>query len=328
MTEAFPWVPGRVGAWLAGRLGDGPDGLRDTVPDGFDVVIRILPPFSRDRPETGTFADWETQVASADWDSAPELLTESVSWADTAAALGRDLEDVPRSWDLLGAAYGEANDALAADGWRYSAPREGTLPPELFTRVLGVLARQTSTPDTGVAGVWEGYGGLVSAQGVGWFFGVPDPPRWIPRPLLGLGLRVMSHVLSFRERRRHFGFPSAVRALFFPCVSQPPGSGVLSRQAARGERLSLPYREYVCFAVGPRALAAADWSARAPWIPEVERGDPQSPNIVWPEGREWVLVSEIDFDSTLVACSAACAGALLSEPGIEAHRVWRDTALF
>lgn len=328
MIEPFPWVPGAAGAWLTERLGSGDEALDDTVPDGFDVVIRILPPFTRDRPATGTFAEWEAQVESIDWASAPELLTEPVSWADTAVALGRDLEDVPRSWELLGAAYGERDDALAADGWRYSIPREGTLPPELFSRVLDVLARQTETPDSGVAGVWEGYGGLVSAQGVGWFFAVPDPPRWIPRPLLHIGLRATQHVLSFRERRRRFGTAAAVRSVFFPALEQPPGSGVLPREAARGERLSLPGRDYVCFAAGPRELAEKSWPVRAPWIPADERAEPQSPNIVWPEGREWVLVSEIDFDSTLVACSAACAGALLADPEIEAHRVWRSTSLF
>lgn len=332
MSAPFSWVPGGRGAWLADRFARADDGplvaLGDIVPPGYDAIVRILPPFTRDRPATGTFAEWEALADSADGAAAPEFLSEAVSWADTAAALGRELGETPRTWELLGVSYGEADDALAGDGWRYSSPSEGTLPAELFARIAGVLARHTATPDAGVAGVWEGYGGLVSAQGVGWFFAVPDPPRWIPRPLSAIGLRAASHVLSFRARSRRFGWRAAVWGLLLPGVAQRPGTGTLPAEAARGERLELPHRAYVCFAATPRDLAEPGWPARAPWVADDEFGDPQSPNVVWPDGREWVLVSEIDIDTTLVACSRACAEELLETAGIEAQLITRDTALF
>ena len=46
-----------------------------------------------------------------------------------------------------------------------------------------------------------------------------------------------------------------------------------------------------------------------------------TPNLAWPRDRAWVVATEIDFDSTLVACPAACAEALLANPALEAVRV-------
>ena len=77
-----------------------------------------------------------------------------------------------------------------------------------------------------------------------------------------------------------------------------------------------------------RAFADPAWPLRAPWM-EAEQGfGTRLPNLLWPEGREWVLVSEIDFDSTLVACSRACADALLASPDLEAVEITRDTPLW
>lgn len=351
------------GAWIAERLeGDmtsQPDprtgrpyeALAATLPGGFPVIVRVLHPFSRDRAAGRTFAEY---VAERDEDprapgspglDEPEILEErDVSWRraadvhgtqrealeDPAAAadgLVGELRPDVRSHELLGLEYGEHRDVESADGWRYSAPEEGRLEPIVLARVAAVLAEFTRTPDRGVAAVWEGYGGLVSSQGVGWFFAYEDPavnwPRWILRPLR----RVQSRIAEFLVRRERFGTAAAVRHLVLPKGPQPPGSGILSREAAAGPRLELPERGYVCFEAGIRDFTAPDWAARAPWVDDPESPWAQSPNMIWPEGQEWVLVSEIDFDSTLIACSEACAGALLGATGIEAVRITRDTRL-
>jgi hypothetical protein len=39
-----------------------------------------------------------------------------------------------------------------------------------------------------------------------------------------------------------------------------------------------------------------------------------TPSLVWPEDRAWCAAAEIDFDSTIVACSTECARALIDEP--------------
>ncbi|WP_125100557.1 hypothetical protein [Leucobacter chromiireducens] len=337
MSEKFIWLPGAVGAWLAERLdtaaphADADVGVRratalgDIVPAGYDTVVRILHRMERTRPATGSFAEWEALAHSERWADAPDFVTEPVRWHDAAAALGTAdavaAADAPRSSDVLGA----QGDGPAADGWRYEEPRMGSLDPEAFAATMCALVRHTRTPDAGVAAVWEGYGGLVSAQGVGWFFVVSEQPSWVPRWLVGVRARLTSRIGDFVQRRRAFGGAAAWRGLFR--LPQPEGSGILPREAAVGERLELPDRAYVCFAAGPDELARPDWPQRAPWIGEREFGGPQTPNVVWPEGREWVLVSEIGFDSTLIACSRACAAALLATPGIEAFEIDRDTWL-
>lgn len=44
----------------------------------------------------------------------------------------------------------------------------------------------------------------------------------------------------------------------------------------------------------------------------------QLANLWWPADRAWFVVSEIDYDSTIVAGSRECIDALLRTPGIEA----------
>jgi hypothetical protein len=47
----------------------------------------------------------------------------------------------------------------------------------------------------------------------------------------------------------------------------------------------------------------------------------QLANLWWPADRAWFVVSEIDYDSTIVAGSRACIDAVLRAPGIEAFEV-------
>ncbi|QBE49084.1 hypothetical protein [Leucobacter triazinivorans] len=359
MSGRFPFVSEvSRGAWLAERLeGDNSsqtdprtghpyDALAATVPSGFPVIVRVLHPFSRDRPAQRTFTEYVAEGGEDPFEPAPEIVEErDVSWRAVADAHGTrrealadpgdaaaevlagELRPNVRAHELLGLEYGAHRDVESADGWRYSAPAEGRLEPSVLARVAEVLAGFTRTPDRGVAAVWEGYGGLVTSQGVGWFFAFEDPagnwPRWILRPLR----HVQSRIAEFRARRGRFGTAAAVRHLVRPRGPQPPGSGILPREAAAGPRLELPDRGYVCFDAGIREFTTPAWMSHAPWVDEPGSSWVQTPNLIWPEGREWVLVSEIDFDSTLIACSAACAGSLLGAAGVEAVRITRDTWL-
>lgn len=60
----------------------------------------------------------------------------------------------------------------------------------------------------------------------------------------------------------------------------------------------------------------ASWIHNSPWPHDPHW--PQSPNLLWPEDRAWVMVSEIDFDSTVIAGSHALVSELVADPGIEA----------
>jgi hypothetical protein len=66
--------------------------------------------------------------------------------------------------------------------------------------------------------------------------------------------------------------------------------------------LSLPAREYYLY------RAPIDVVPRFEFLP----GRLQTPNMWWPDDRAWFVGTEIDFDSTLVACTRSCAATLLA----------------
>jgi hypothetical protein len=80
--------------------------------------------------------------------------------------------------------------------------------------------------------------------------------------------------------------------------------------------VSLPAREYFLYR-GPIDI-----------VPRFEHmpGHLQTPNMWWPEDRAWFVSTEIDFDSTLVGCSRACATALLASE-LEVMEVAVETRL-
>ena len=380
----FTWVPGpKCGAWVMERL-DGDIVSRERhpalgwmVPSGYDALVRILHPFSRERPDGVTWAEYsricDTAEVSGDWDRLPDIHDELVPWATAATALRdhdlatdrRGLDDTPSiaSFELVGLSeYGDEIEDIADDGCRYHLPEEGRLDPATLSIVAGVLAAHTSTPDRGIAAIWDGFGGLTSGQGIAFFAAVDEARLHLPPFLARARQRWYTRLVDFHERRRRFGLFPAVQSIVFRFARVPRwierlrirkldqadtddivygptpgwasaprlsrGSGVLSRREARGPRLQLPDRSYVCFESGVGAFVSEDWIGVAPWTaPDETANQAHTPSVMWPEGREWYFVSEIDFDSTLVACSRACADAILLAPGVEAVEIDRDTQL-
>lgn len=91
-----------------------------------------------------------------------------------------------------------------------------------------------------------------------------------------------------------------------------PLPALLSPEELATPRLQLPGRDYYLFR-GPlsamRHLAHVDdpdvwWS--------------QSPALFWPADRSWFMVTEVDFDSTIVAASASAAHEVIGSPDLEA----------
>ncbi|MGO3147654.1 MAG: hypothetical protein ACTIJ6_08245 [Leucobacter sp.] len=350
MNREFPWVPDvSRGEWIAERLGDAErgesDALSGAIPHGFDALVRVLHPFSRDRLVTGTWAELIEQQEADPHTPIPESVDETgVTWQTVAnvhalAGSSTALRPDALSHTLLGLDYGEHRDTESPDGWRYHSPEEGNLVAPVLARVASVLAEHTASPDHGVVAVWEGWGGLTSGQSMGFLFMVKTPawlPRWLQRPVL----RFQQRRLEFLERRRRFGTASALRAFVgsIPLVRALPGSqfasagsGILPREVVTGPKLELPARSYFCFEAGIRDFEGSNgvlWPLRAPWVEDPASWWIQSPNLIWPDGHEWMLLSEIDFDSTLIACSRACADALLTTDGIEAVAISRDTQLW
>ena len=113
-----------------------------------------------------------------------------------------------------------------------------------------------------------------------------------------------------RERGLRAWFPRrrAVRSDWF----KPPSD------LADAPTVSLPNREYFLY------------RGTIDVVPRFEHltGHLQTPNMWWPEDRGWFVATEIDFNSTLVACTRACATALLSTGhGLEAMEASPETRL-
>ena len=53
----------------------------------------------------------------------------------------------------------------------------------------------------------------------------------------------------------------------------------------------------------------------------------QIANLWWPRDRAWFVVTEIDFDSTIVAGTRECIDALTQSPGVEAFTIPGDLDL-
>lgn len=69
-----------------------------------------------------------------------------------------------------------------------------------------------------------------------------------------------------------------------------------------------------------RARAEAEeWVASVGWR--------HSPQLIWPTDRSWLVVTEVDFDSTLVGGGAELIAAVVDSPGLEAWAVDPDVSL-
>src|SRR5690606_1237872 len=175
--------------------------------------------------------------------------------------------------------------------------------PELLASVARHLVEHTGTPDAGFAALWAGWGGLLGFMGHSpsrSFFGFTDQPAH--EQMLQRSIRSPFED-GFRRRTWQ--------------------EGILSREISEGPRLQLPGREHVLFSAPPRVFADPDWTLDAPWRDTAaeEHGfapSAQHPRLIWPDDRAWVMVSEIDFDSTIVAGSVDLVGAICADPAIEA----------
>ncbi|MFJ2368039.1 hypothetical protein [Microbacterium sp. NPDC087665] len=287
-----------VGDWLRERIDPEFGTMHGVVPRGFEAYARVFHPgFVRSAPE-GADAE-QTDV--------------SITWADTAAAFGTTMHPLAQWQRIVRTPIdGDWRERTAPDGREFSAPTEGELDPDLFPALARVLADHTSTPDAGYAGLWDGWGALVGHLG--------QAPSQVS--------------LTFDSDPNHQAMlQRSIRDPFNNVFRKPTWQeGILSREISEGPRLELPSRSYVLFSAAPRGFADPEWILDAPWRdrPAEEHGFPpsaQSPGILWPEDRAWVVVSEIDDDSTIVGGSAALVAAICADPILEAHPIPEDSYL-
>ncbi len=266
------------GDWLKPLLDTAWHDMHAVVPRGFPAYARIFHPVGRDRPQ-----DTGTWHGHARTDVFP-LHYDQATWSAVAQAFGTMMHPLAQFHRVLGK---EANgqEVLDADGWRYSEPSTGNLAPEILAAAAVHLCEHTSTPDQGVSAIWDGWGGLTSSAGYAELTFSTD------------GIRLENPVAA-------------------AVLGSGPGSGLLPAEVVNGETLDLPGRSYYLFNAGPQFYIDPGWVNHVPWHHSPEW--PQSPNILWPADRSWVMVTEIDFDSTVVAGSQELVAALVRDPAIEA----------
>lgn len=216
----------------------------------------------------------------------PAMEDELVSWATVAAVHGKRVERYSHGAELVPpVGIDPSKPWVDAQGWRYGETEEGFLDAHTLARVAVILSRHTSTPANGVAALWEGWGSGNSVR---------------------YSSSKARNVLNTIRR-----LSAGVRAKAHPAQSlAPPG------------RLELPGRTHRLYSAGITEFTDPEWPSRAPWADA--EGDAHSPNILWPADRAWVLVTEVDYDSTIVGGSRALMGALLASPGVEALEVGED----
>jgi hypothetical protein len=276
--------------------------ILSVVPRGFQAYARVFHPVERDRPrDTKTWqgVDERTRFDGIA-DIGAALETEMTTWANAAASFGTAMHSEAQYARLLPRDDGTASAAIAPDGWRYAPPSEGCIDAASLSALAAVLARHTRTADAGIAAIWEGWGGLVSSAGVA---------------------RLSFEVSEGKLQR--FADENGGGA-----GDPEPGSGLLAREVATGMRFDLhgnTGRHYVLFEVGANDLADSAWPERAPWVDQPVWA--QSPSIVWPEDHSWVLATEIDFDSTLIAGTMELIQELVLTPGLEALSIRTDADL-
>jgi hypothetical protein len=200
-----------------------------------------------------------------------------------AGVFGKTMHPLAQYHRLIGPLVGEHQEVLDSSGWRYSEPAQGNLAAHILGPLATVLCQHTTTPDQGVAAVWEGWGGLTGSVGY-------RPLTAARGPLPGIGGKLMT--------------------------GRRGGAGLLPAKTMKNSRLLLPGRNYFLFAAAPRTFTDGSWIHDAPWNRDPHW--PQSPNLLWPEDKAWVMVTEIDFDSTIVAGSPGLVADLIADPQIEA----------
>ncbi|WP_062522307.1 hypothetical protein, partial [Demequina silvatica] len=211
------------------------------------------------------------------------------SWAEVAAAVGGAMHPLVQWYALT-----SDEDVVSLEsGWDVGQTRDGWLDPRLWAALVPHLSR-ADAPDV-ILGFWTGFG-------------------------------------TFERGRRHVVIAvegddaAAGSAPDLPVVTEDA-----LEACAAGELLELPGqegtgRQYLMLRGELARLGDPDWGFDAGigwWGPFRE----PMPQLVWPADHAWVVASEIDWDSTIVAGSRALVDAVIADPAFEAFEVGPDDRL-
>lgn len=309
-----------AGDWLRERIDDPWTWtMHDVVPRGFEAYARVFHPASVTELPGERLPSVEEWNAS-DPDETARLMDRMVdrrlTWGEAAGIFGTVFHPLAQ-WAALTRATNTGNTIATSDGRWVDPPLEGELASDLLAALASILAQHTTTPDDGIVALWEGHGALLGHMGAGpsrAFFQMGDPA---------------DPVLAHHNQMLGTSVKDAWNNVFRKESWQ---EGILPREVSESPRLELPGRGHVLFRGGVSELARPDWFLDVPWRdrPAEEHGfEPSalSPSIVWPDDRAWVLVTEADFDSTVIGGSRELIAALIAASGLEALEIPEGAAL-
>lgn len=288
--------------------------MHDVVPRGFPAYVRIFHPAYRDRPVGTTWPPLPVQRHRQAWrafeQSGPQIETQTATWTQTAAAMGTAVHPLVQWTALVAPGHTDAtHGTFGHDGWRYHRPPEGDLDAPTLSRTAAHLSSYTSTPTDGFVAVWDGWGGLLGFEA--------DTPA---RLLLQSGTEVDPQHTAMLSR----SLPEQFRGIF---ARKHWWRGALSDQISHGPRLALPGRHHVLFSGGIDTFLDPDWIRAMPWH---HHDDPapleHSPSLIWPSDRTWVVVTDIDADSTIIAGPAALIQAITTDPELDSAAITAGAA--
>lgn len=300
-----------AGDWVRERLDDPWNAtMHAVVPHGFDAYARILHPATvRSLPDRAVPSqeEYERMPDEERLSLLDQYIDEPATWAETASAFGTILHPLAQ-WQRIvrTPTDGDWNLRLSPDGREFTGPMEGEIAPETLSIIASHLVSHTTTPDAGFAALWEGRGDLLGFLGHSpsrVFFTFTDDPNH----------------QAMLDRSIHDPLNNSFRT---PTWQE----GILSREISEGPRFHLPGRDHVLFRGAISDFTRPDWVLDVPWrdLPGEAHGfvpRAQTPSILWPDDRAWVLVCEIDYDSTIVAGSGALIAAICADERLEAFPI-------
>lgn len=253
----------------------------------FQSYARILHPVAAYR---------EDPSATDEYGEPLVLETSTWRWSDVAARTGQVLRPNV-SWHTVSGR--EDEDGLKFDdGWRVEVPEEGWFSPPRLTALTEHLTKATATPFDIVAAIWDGWGDINGNSVLG--FGRQGGE------LSDVELAELREYMS-RKQAEHQAEQEALRS------------------SLAGARLHLPHREYYLLATTLPELAGPSWMND----PRVGTylGVGHTPQLMWPEDHVWVVATEIDSDSTLVAGDKRLIRDILGDGRLEAFEVTPNSYL-
>jgi len=182
---------------------------------------------------------------------------------------------------------------------RHSGPGDhpGGLGNESLGTLIEILSNFTTTPEECFHALWDGYGWMHQGSIA------------VFKPLRHPSLHVLFRSISIRINARRFR--RRIRTQFQSLDHLE--SHTLPVGIMKSERFKLPNREYLLMR-GPLSEAS-----KIGWIFS-ESFQFQSPNLLWPSDRGWILATEIDFNVTLIGGSESLVAAILNTGSLISER--------